>query len=109
MTQAALAKLDYHNGYQIAKRFEVYYNGLELANGFQELADPKEQEARFILDLERRKSLGLPMVSIDYNLLAALKHEKGLPPCSGVALGLDRLLMLQMGVSSIEDVLTFRF
>lgn len=106
-TQAALAKLEIVDNHKIAKRFEVYFNGLELANGFQELSDPIEQEQRFILDLEKREQLGLPVVKIDYNLLAALKH--GLPVCSGVALGLDRLLMLQMGVDNIEDVLSFRF
>ncbi len=106
-SQAALAKLELVDGYRIAKRFEVYFNGVELANGFQELSDPAEQEARFQKDLEHRKKLGLPMVNIDHNFLAGLKH--GLPECSGVALGLDRLLMQQMSFSNIEEVLAFRF
>ena len=106
-TQAALAKLEVVDGYQIAKRFEVYFNGVELANGFQELSDADEQEARFIKDLLQREKLGLPSVNIDQRFLAGLKQ--GLPNCSGVALGLDRLLMQQMGLNDIEEVLSFRF
>lgn len=106
-TQSALAKIkpDKNNNL-IARRFEVYYNGIELANGFEELSDPKEQLSRFEQDLKTRKKLGLSQVNIDYNLIKAL--EAGLPECSGVALGLDRLLMLCMGYDNIEYVLVFR-
>lgn len=105
-TQAALSQLDYTAKYPVAKRFEVYFNGLELANGFYELGSSSEQEKRFNLDLEKRRSQRLPEVSIDRNLLSAL--NSGMPDCSGVALGLDRVLMLQMGAHDIEDVLAFR-
>ena len=105
-SQSALAKIDSSGEYSVAKRFEVYYKGMELANGFHELSDYKEQENRFIADVTKRKSQDLPTVNIDYNLLSAL--ESGLPDCSGVALGLDRLLMIKLGVQNIEDVLVFR-
>ena len=88
-----------------AKRFEVYFKGVELANGYEELADAKQQRARFQQELEERKREGLELVAMDMNLLAAL--EFGLPDCSGVALGLDRLLMLMTDAGSIDDVLTF--
>jgi lysyl-tRNA synthetase class 2 len=88
-----------------AKRFEVYFKGIELANGYEELTDAKQQQARFQQELEERKREGLEPVPMDMNLLAAL--EFGLPSCSGVALGLDRLLMLMTDADSIDDVLTF--
>lgn len=88
-----------------AARFEVFVQGLELANGFWELADAGEQRQRFEADLAERRSRGLPEPPIDEHFLAAL--ERGLPDCSGVALGVDRLLMLQMGVDTIDDVLAF--
>jgi lysyl-tRNA synthetase class 2 len=90
---------------KVAKRFEVYFKGVELANGYQELTDVKEQQERFQQELEERKSEGLEPVPMDMNLLAAL--EFGLPTCSGVAMGLDRLLMLMTDAASIDDVLTF--
>ncbi|MBP9722312.1 MAG: EF-P lysine aminoacylase GenX [Gammaproteobacteria bacterium] len=105
-SQSALAKIDNSGDYPVAKRFEVYYNNIELANGFYELSDHKEQLYRFNQDLSKRRSLNLPMVTKDENLLQALEY--GLPDCSGVALGLDRLLMLKLGYNNIEDVLTFR-
>jgi len=106
-SQSALARIDFTSEYPVAKRFEVYYNGLELANGFYELACHNEQLKRFDQDLKKRESLNLPIVKKDHKLLAAL--ASGLPECSGVALGLDRLLMLKLGLTSIEDVLAFRF
>ena len=78
-------------GVPVAQRFELYVDGMELANGYFELTDAAEQRARFEGDLVRRQQLGLPTVPVDEELLAAL--EAGLPDCSGVALGLDRLLM----------------
>lgn len=104
-TQAALARIDYSGEFPVAKRFEVYYKGIELANGFYELADHKEQNERFNRDLAKRAALGFSIVNKDENLINAL--QSGLPECSGVALGLDRLLMLKLGVSDIKQIITF--
>ena len=90
----------------VAERFEVYVKGVELANGYHELRDAEELRRRFIADNEHRRLLGLPLVPYDKRLLAAL--EEGLPACAGVALGVDRLLMIQMGAVSIAEVLAFR-
>jgi elongation factor P--(R)-beta-lysine ligase len=103
-SQAALARLDADDA-RVARRFELYYHGLELANGFEELADADEQRARFEADRELRRRRGLPVPEIDLDLLAAL--AAGLPPVSGVALGFDRLLMLRSGASDISEVLSF--
>jgi lysyl-tRNA synthetase class 2 len=89
----------------LASRFELYAEGLELANGFHELNDASEQRRRFEAELQRRQAFGRPLVPLDLNLLAAL--QQGLPDCSGVALGLDRLLMLQQGLTQIDQVLAF--
>lgn len=105
-SQAALAKIT--KGLpDVAERFELYINGMELANGFHELADAKEQEKRFLKQQALRKELKQDEIPIDYHLLSAL--EQGLPDCAGVAVGLDRLLMLMTGASSIDEVLTFPF
>ncbi len=103
-SQAALARIR-PGDLPVAERFEVYLDGIELANGFHELGDAAEQRARFERDLARRKEQGLPMVPMDERLLAAL--EAGLPDCAGVALGFDRLVMLAAGANSIQDVLAF--
>jgi lysyl-tRNA synthetase class 2 len=103
-SQAALARKRADNP-KLAERFEVYIQGIELANGFYELTDPIEQRQRFEQDLAHRKKLNLPIQPIDERFLAAL--EAGLPECSGIALGLDRLLMLIVGSSDIKQVLTF--
>ncbi|MDX1384446.1 MAG: elongation factor P--(R)-beta-lysine ligase [Thermoanaerobaculia bacterium] len=105
--QAALARLRHTAppAVAVAERFELYYLGLELANGFHELADAAEQAARFEADRAERRRRGLPDVEADPSFLAAL--ESGLPDCSGVALGLDRLLMLRLGGDDIRDVLAF--
>lgn len=89
----------------VAERFELYMEGVELANGFHELADAAEQRWRFEQDLARRRVEGLPEVPMDEGLLAAL--EAGLPDCSGVALGIDRLLMLIAGAKRLDEVLAF--
>ena len=89
----------------MAERFEAFIDGLELANGFHELLDPVEQRRRFDADLERRRHLGLPQVAVDERFLAAL--EAGMPACAGVALGLDRLLMLIAGAKTLGEVLAF--
>tara|TARA_R110001592_G_scaffold7032_3_gene39486 strand:+ start:22912 stop:23880 length:969 start_codon:yes stop_codon:yes gene_type:complete len=105
-SQASLAKLKKDEfGQEIAERFELYINGLEIANGYFELTDAEEQRRRFAKDNEQRKRLGLPVIPLDENLLAAL--SQGMPDCSGVALGLDRLLMIKLNVSSIEEVISF--
>ncbi|HEY1724647.1 MAG TPA: EF-P lysine aminoacylase EpmA [Steroidobacteraceae bacterium] len=103
-SQASLARLDPDDA-RIARRFELYYRGVELANGFEELADAAEQRARFEADREQRRQRDLPLPEIDQALLQAL--ESGLPPVAGVALGFDRLLMLRTGASEIASVLTF--
>jgi len=103
-SQAALARLDPGDP-RAAQRFELYCEGVELANGFHELASPAEQRSRFERDLEERRRLGLPDASVDERLLAAL--QAGLPDCCGVALGFDRTLMLAAGVERIDAVLPF--
>src|SRR5690554_2963780 len=100
-SQAALARLDDKDA-RVARRFEVYIKGIELANGFYELTDPAQQAERFELDNLQRRELGRPPAVIDQRLLAAL--QQGLPECSGVALGVDRLLMLKLGASHIKEV-----
>jgi lysyl-tRNA synthetase class 2 len=89
----------------VALRFEVYAGGLELANAFDELTDPVEQRARFEADLAARRTARRPRYPIDERFVAAL--AEGLPPCAGIALGVDRLLMLVTGASDIRDVLAF--
>ena len=84
----------------------MYFKGIELANGFRELTDGREQQQRFEQDNRKRAERGLPQQPIDYNLLAALQH--GMPECSGVALGVDRSVMLALGAESLSDVLAFR-
>ena len=105
-SQAALAKIK-KGSPAVAERFELYINGMELANGFHELSDAEEQAERFHKDQSQRKELGLPGIPADYNLIDALKH--GLPDCAGVAIGVDRLLMVLSGAKHINEVLTFPF
>ncbi len=103
-SMAALSqKMIDSEGNEVAERFELYYQGVELANGFHELTDAKEQQARFIADNIERQKLGKPQVPIDRDFLSAL--QRGLPDCSGVALGIDRLLMLKLGLSDIAEVI----
>jgi elongation factor P--(R)-beta-lysine ligase len=101
---AALARqrLD---GAPVVERFEAYVGGIELANAFGELTDPSLQAARFAADVRERVARGKAAVPIDDRLLAAL--GEGLPPCAGVALGWDRLVMLATGAAHIRDVVTF--
>jgi lysyl-tRNA synthetase class 2 len=106
VSQAALAKIN-HGSPDVAARFELYINSVELANGYHELSDADEQAARFLQQQQQRKQTGLPGIPADYRLVAALKH--GLPDCAGVALGLDRLLMVLSGAGHINEVLTFPF
>jgi elongation factor P--(R)-beta-lysine ligase len=103
-TLAALAKIRSGNP-AVAERFEVYFQRIELANGFHELNDAREQQQRFQEDKLARTRYGYSQVPIDNFLLAALTH--GLPDCSGVALGLDRLLMLIAKANEISEVISF--
>lgn len=100
--QAALARLREEDP-PVASRFEVYCGGMELANGFHELQDAAEQRSRFAADQQQRALLGLPAVAMDESFLSAL--EKGLPDCAGVALGVDRLLMIALNKKHIVDVI----
>lgn len=104
-SQAALARIVLQDGVEVGQRFELYLKGMELANGYCELTDHLEQRERFVADNLRRKTLGRPQRALDENLLAALEH--GLDACSGVALGVDRLLMKACGISDIREVLAF--
>lgn len=106
-SSSALIKGPKNNITPVAERFEVYINGIELANGFHELQDYPEQKARFEKDLELRKSLSKFIPEIDRNFLAALEH--GLPNCSGVALGIDRLISLALETESIKEVMSFLY
>jgi elongation factor P--(R)-beta-lysine ligase len=89
----------------VAARFELYLDGVELANGFHELAQAGEQRARFMADLRARAARGLPQPPLDENLLAALQH--GLPDCAGVALGLDRLVAIALGAKRLAEAISF--
>jgi len=105
-SQASLAKVSLSSaGVPVAQRFELYIQGMELANGYFELTDSGEQAKRFAQDNHERSQSDLPTIPPDEYLIAAMKH--GLPACSGVAVGLDRMLMLKVGAKSIEDVLSF--
>jgi len=103
-SQAALARICEHDE-RVAGRFELYYQNMELANGFNELTDAQEQAKRFAGDNAYRKEHGLRAVPIDTRLIKALEH--GLEQCAGVALGIDRLVMLALQKSTIKDVIAF--
>jgi lysyl-tRNA synthetase class 2 len=104
MSQAALARASVGNP-AVAERFELFHDDLELANGFSELTDATTQRSRFDKDNDLRAGKGLPRYPVDEQLLAAL--ESGLPECAGVALGLDRLLMVLLGLDSIDQAISF--
>ncbi|WP_299236042.1 EF-P lysine aminoacylase EpmA [uncultured Halomonas sp.] len=106
-SQAALARRhrDPEDGEWVASRFELYLEGLELANGYDELTDGQEQAARFAEDNAARRAAGLPEVTVDRRLLAALEY--GMPEGSGVALGIDRLIQLALGKESVAEVMAF--
>jgi lysyl-tRNA synthetase class 2 len=104
-SQSALAKIFLRGDERVAERFEVYFNGIELANGFHELTDPVEQRARFIDDNLQRQKQGKEVLPIDEHFLTAL--EKGLPDSCGVAVGFDRLLMLMLNKESLAEILPF--
>lgn len=105
-SQAALAKIDRDaKGQTVARRFEAYVDRVELANGYFELSDASEQRQRFQADINFRQANDLPVLPYDEHLLAAM--EAGMPSCAGVALGIDRLLMLMSGEASLQKVIGF--
>ena len=103
-SQAALARVR-PGPPERAERFELFINGVELANGFHELCDAKEQRRRFEAERARRVALRLPVSRLDEQLLEALEY--GLPNCAGVAIGVDRLLMLSLNRTRLSDVVAF--
>ncbi|OUR73316.1 EF-P lysine aminoacylase GenX [Methylophaga sp. 41_12_T18] len=107
-SQAQLAKVDKDGqGNDVAKRFELYAGGMELANGYDELLDADELRHRFHSDNQVRQQKNTKTIPVDEHLLAAM--TAGIPQCSGVALGLDRLLMLALNKRNINDVRAFKF
>jgi lysyl-tRNA synthetase class 2 len=104
MTQAAMARPKAENP-RVAERFELYCAGVELCNGYGELTDPAEQASRMRQEVQSRLASGQPELPIDQQFINAL-HE-GLPPCSGNALGFDRLVMLATGAQVLADVVAF--
>jgi lysyl-tRNA synthetase class 2 len=101
---AALARLDPADT-RFAQRFEMVVGGIEIANGYHELADATEQELRFERDRERRRRTGQPDVTIDPEFMAALRS--GLPDCSGIAIGFDRVVLLAAGKDDLASTLAF--
>ncbi len=105
-SQAALANVrENRESFKVAARFEHYVNGLELANGYDELTDPLELRQRFAEDNEERQAEGKAPMIMDEQLLAAMHH--GIPAMAGVALGVDRLLLAGTGASSLDEVISF--
>jgi lysyl-tRNA synthetase class 2 len=105
-SQAALARLCPDDS-SVADRFEIFLGDMELANGYVELRNAADQESRWLDDLRSRREKGLDAVPLDRTLLDAMNH--GLPACSGVAVGFDRLVMLAEGIDDIALVQTFSF
>jgi lysyl-tRNA synthetase class 2 len=103
-SQAALASILAGNP-PLAQRFELFYKGIELANGYEELRDAEEQRLRFEKEQAQRKQQGKSSIPLDMRLIGALAH--GLPACSGVAIGIDRLLMLMSGEKSLHKTFAF--
>jgi lysyl-tRNA synthetase class 2 len=102
-SQAQLAKVETNQlDQQVAKRFELYAGGMELANGYDELLDASQLRQRFEQDNQQRQQQNKPLMPMDENLLAAM--ASGLPQCTGVALGIDRLMMLVTEQNSIAEV-----
>lgn len=107
-SQAALARIrpaSSKDAQPVAERFELFWKGQELANGFHELGDAAEQRARFEADRARRQAAGLDVPPYDAHLLDAL--ASGLPPCAGVAVGIDRLLMLLLRLPELAAAMPF--
>jgi lysyl-tRNA synthetase class 2 len=104
VSQAALARVRLGSP-PVAERFELYINGIELANGFHELGNAAEQRRRFQQDQQARVAQGLPEIPRDERFLAAL--AAGLPDCAGVALGFERLLLIAAAKSTLQEVMAF--
>lgn len=104
-SQASLARLKQRNGIVVAERFELYIEGIEIANGYYELAEASEQRRRMEFDQSVRAQLKLPQVPMDQRLLAALEH--GFPVCAGIAVGVDRLFMLTRQENLLTKVMAF--
>ncbi len=104
-SQSQLARIRMENDDAVSERFELFLNGVELANGYHELLDASELRRRFQETARRRKTAGRPDLPVESRLLQAM--EAGLPPCSGCALGLERLLMTLLNADSIDEVLPF--
>ncbi|MGB0466118.1 MAG: elongation factor P--(R)-beta-lysine ligase [Pontibacterium sp.] len=105
-SQAALAKVRPDaQGRLVAARFELFVQGMELANGYHELTDANEQKQRLLKDQQSRATLALPQRPLEMRLVSAL--EAGMPECAGVALGIDRLVMLALQAEHINDVISF--
>jgi len=105
-SQCALARVVERDGVCVAERFECYLGRRELANGYHELNDAREQRRRFEADLAVRRARGQAEVAIDLRLIAALPQ---LPDCAGVALGIERLLQAMLGADDLGDVLAYAF
>lgn len=90
----------------VAERFELYINGVEITNAFSELTDPVEQRRRFEQCARERAAMGAPTYPLDEAFLVAL--ELGMPPAGGIALGIDRLIMVLLGATSLDEVIAFR-
>ncbi len=103
-SQAALARTKVVNGEPVAQRFEFYFDGIELANGFHELSSKEEQKARFLKENEKRKENGKEILEIDEKFLDALEK---IGDCFGVAVGFDRLFMLKHHKKNLKEILPF--
>jgi lysyl-tRNA synthetase class 2 len=106
LEQASLSAVNKEDN-RVSERFEIFFKGIELGNGFYELTDYFEQKNRFIKDNKKRCNMNFPEQKIDEHFLNAMKN--GLPPCSGVAIGLDRLIMIALNKKSIDQVMSFSF
>ncbi|HTI50073.1 MAG TPA: amino acid--tRNA ligase-related protein, partial [Planctomycetaceae bacterium] len=91
----------------VAERFELYWRGIELCNGYHELRDPLELRRRIDVESQRRTGEGLPPLPLPGRFLQAM--QSGLPDCAGVALGFDRLMMLATGAQTVRNVMPFAF
>ncbi|MCP4042016.1 MAG: EF-P lysine aminoacylase GenX [Gammaproteobacteria bacterium] len=103
-SQAALARIN-PDAPAVADRFELFFQGVELGNGYHELADSVELRSRFSTDLAKRAALGMPAPQPGEHFLSAMTY--GLPDCAGVAVGVDRLVMLAAGLNDVRQVMTF--
>lgn len=103
-SEAALAQVTIQDGFPVAERFEVFYQGMELGNGFHELIDMREQHQRFLQDLETRKKMGKRAIPIDTLFLDSMPS---MPPCAGIAMGVDRLVLLATGKDHLNEVMAF--